>query len=54
MQIPLPPSERSLDVTVAQLKLELLKEEAKDSSENTSYVVSAGGFLHKAIEIEHR
>ena len=43
------------DVTMAQLKLELLKEEAKELSEGTSaHKVSAGAFLRKAIEIEDR
>lgn len=43
------------DVTMAQLKLELLKEEAKEPSEGPlSQKVSAGAFLRKAIEIEDR
>ena len=40
---------------MAQLKLELLKEEAKELLEGTSaHKVSAGVFLRKAIEIEDR
>jgi hypothetical protein len=45
----------SKDVTMAKLRLELLKEEAKELSEGTSpHKVSAGEFLRKAIEIKDR
>jgi hypothetical protein len=51
----LPASNHYQDVTMAQLKLELLKEEAKELSEGASpHKVSAGAFLRKAIEIEDR
>ena len=44
-----------IDVTMAQLKLELLKEEAKELSEGPlPQKVLAGAFLRKAIEIEDR
>lgn len=40
---------------MAQLKLELLKEEAKELSEHRAiHKVSAGTFFRKAIEIEDR
>lgn len=40
---------------MAQLKLELLKEEAKELSENASpQQISAGAFIRKAIKIEDR
>jgi len=40
---------------MAQLRLELLKEEAKELSEGVSLQkVSTGAFLHKAIEIKDR
>ena len=40
---------------MAQLKLELLKEEAKELSESAPLrQVSAGAFIRKAIEIEDR
>jgi hypothetical protein len=40
---------------MAKLKLELLKEEAKDLSEGVQpHAVSAGTFLREAIEIEDR
>ena len=55
LQPSLPRSHHLQDVTMAQLKLELLKEEAKESSEGTSaHKVSVGVFLRKAIEIEDR
>jgi hypothetical protein len=51
----LPVSHQYQDVTMAQLKLELLKEEAKELSMGISpHKVSAGAFLRKAIEIEDR
>jgi hypothetical protein len=43
------------DVTLAQLKLELLKEDAKQLAGGTpTNKVSAGTFIRKAIEIEDR
>ena len=40
---------------MAQLKLELLKEEAKDLAEGvTRYSVSPGAFFRKALEVEER
>ena len=46
---------QSLDVTMAQLKLELLKEEARElSGRGPLHKVSAGAFFRKAIEIEDR
>jgi hypothetical protein len=43
------------DVTMAKLKLDLLKEEAKESSGRAQpHKVSAGAFFRKAIEIEGR
>lgn len=43
------------DVTLAQLKLELLKEDAKELAGGTpTNKVSAGTFIRKAIEIEDR
>jgi hypothetical protein len=44
------------DVTMAQLKLELLKEEARELSGHgpPPHKVSAGAFLRKAIDIEDR
>lgn len=41
---------------MAQLRLELLKEEEKQTSGTRvpPHKVSAGGFFHKAIEIEDR
>ena len=43
------------DVTMAELKLELLKEEARDRVGNASLPkFSPGGLFRKAIEIEDR
>ena len=44
------------DHTMAQLRVELLKEEVKQVSgaRSPSHKVSAGGFFRKAIEIEDR
>ena len=54
-EMPPPPSHQFIDITMAQLKLELLKEEAKELTEGTSaHKVSVGAFLRKAIEIEDR
>jgi hypothetical protein len=48
-------TDESSDVTLAELKLELLKEEAKELSGITpTNKVSAGSFIRKAIEIEGR
>ena len=50
-----PPLTRFPDVTMAQLRLELLKEEVKQTSGDVPpQKVSAGAFFRKAIEIEDR
>lgn len=44
-----------IDVTMHQLKMELLKEEARELSQGGPlHQVSAGAFLRKAVEIEDR
>ena len=49
------PNQPLADVTMAQLRLELLKEEAKElSGHGPLHKVSAGAFLRKAIETEDR
>ena len=55
--LPILPLTRSPDCTMAQLRLELLKEEVSQVSgmgDLPSHKVSAGAFFRKAIEIEDR
>lgn len=49
------PNQLLADVTMAQLRLELLKEEAKElSGHGPPHKVLAGAFFRKAIETEDR